>query len=379
MRNWKLPLAIFLGLTTLTFAAGGLQNSDFESAASITGAGGSVSQLLNTAKIYDSVNAQLLDTTITNSLGSTATGTTAKLNVFTDLLKGLAPASGGGTTNFLRADGSWAAPAGTSGITALTGDVTATGPGSVAATIANSAVTNAKMANMADATIKSNISGGAAAPSDNSMSAILDYVFGSAQGSILYRDAAGWNDLGPGTSGHFLQTQGAGANPQWAAAGGASPLTTKGDIYVYSTTNDRLPVGTNGYVLSANSAQTTGLEWIPAPTASPTIFGSRGTPRDVVAGTGITSGASHMSTTAVSQVVFIQGSGGAVDISANPQIEAHTVVGARLVLIGRSDTNTVTLETGTGLDLNGVAVMGASHVLELMWDGTNYIEMNRNF
>ena len=43
---------------------------------------------------------------------------------------------------------------------------------------------------------------------------------------------------------------------------GASPLTTKGDIFTYSTTNARLPVGTNGQVLSANSSTTTGLEWI---------------------------------------------------------------------------------------------------------------------
>jgi hypothetical protein len=37
----------------------------------------------------------------------TATQVTAVLNVFTDLLKGLVPASGGGTVNFLRADGAW--------------------------------------------------------------------------------------------------------------------------------------------------------------------------------------------------------------------------------------------------------------------------------
>jgi hypothetical protein len=122
-----------------------------------------------------------------------------------------------------------------------------------------------------------------------------------------------------------------------------------------------------------------GVESEVGASASPSLYGSRGTPRDVVAGTGITSGASHMSTTAVSQVVFIQGSGGAVNISANPQIEAHTVVGSRMVLNGRSDTNTVTLETGDGLDLNGDAIMGASHVLELVWDGTNWLEMNRNF
>jgi len=42
----------------------------------------------------------------------TATQATALLNTFTTSLKGLAPASGGGTSNYLRADGTWAAPAG---------------------------------------------------------------------------------------------------------------------------------------------------------------------------------------------------------------------------------------------------------------------------
>lgn len=45
----------------------------------------------------------------------TPTQATADLNVFTSGLKGLAPASGGGTTNYLRADGTWAAPAGGGG------------------------------------------------------------------------------------------------------------------------------------------------------------------------------------------------------------------------------------------------------------------------
>lgn len=42
----------------------------------------------------------------------TGTQATSLLNEFTSAAKGLAPASGGGTTNFLRADGSWAVPAG---------------------------------------------------------------------------------------------------------------------------------------------------------------------------------------------------------------------------------------------------------------------------
>lgn len=42
----------------------------------------------------------------------TGTQATTLLDTFTSGLKGLAPPSGGGTTNFLRADGNWAAPSG---------------------------------------------------------------------------------------------------------------------------------------------------------------------------------------------------------------------------------------------------------------------------
>lgn len=45
----------------------------------------------------------------------TAAAQTALLDVFTSGAKGLAPASGGGTTNFLRADGTWTAPGGGAG------------------------------------------------------------------------------------------------------------------------------------------------------------------------------------------------------------------------------------------------------------------------
>lgn len=45
----------------------------------------------------------------------TGTQATALLDTFTSGAKGLAPASGGGTTNYLRADGAWAAPAGGGG------------------------------------------------------------------------------------------------------------------------------------------------------------------------------------------------------------------------------------------------------------------------
>lgn len=70
------------------------------------------------------------------------------------------------------------------------------------------------------------------------------------------------------------------------AFGALSPLTTKGDLLGFSTVNARIPIGTNGQVLAADSTQALGLHWI-TPTAGtvtsvgltmPSIFSVAGSP-----------------------------------------------------------------------------------------------------
>lgn len=53
-------------------------------------------------------------------------------------------------------------------------------------------------------------------------------IAGEVQGAILYRNATGWVVLTPGTSGQVLNTKGAAANPEWAAAGAG-----EGNITLY--------------------------------------------------------------------------------------------------------------------------------------------------
>ena len=68
-----------------------------------------------------------------------------------------------------------------------------------------------------------------------------------------------------GTDGKLLQANSAEATGlKWVNTAGSSPLTTKGDLWGYSTADARQAVGTDGYVLSSDSAEATGLKWIAA-------------------------------------------------------------------------------------------------------------------
>lgn len=103
-----------------------------------------------------------------------------------------------------------------------------------------------------------------------------------------------------------------------------------------------------------------------------TVSDSRGSPANIVAGTAIafTAGTQRI-------MLFVQGSGGHVDMSANPQVQAGTVVGQEMTIIGRNDDQTIKLEDGTGLSLNGEMYLGADSVLVLVWDGSVWVEFSR--
>lgn len=55
---------------------------------------------------------------------------------------------------------------------------------------------------------------------------ILDQIT-TTRGSVLYRNASDWVALAPGTAGHFLKTNGAGADPEWAVVAGGGAAWTE--------------------------------------------------------------------------------------------------------------------------------------------------------
>lgn len=138
---------------------------------------------------------------------------------------------------------------------------------------------------------------------------------------------------------------------------------------------DVAAAGTAGNVLTSN-----GTSWASsAPSgATPTIFGSRGTPRSVVAATGITSGASHMSASAISQDIYVSGSISGDSIAAT--ITAGTIDGQRMTIVGRDDTQTVTLDGTTSNfgNNNGPMTLGANSIIALRWDTSAWVEITRS-
>jgi hypothetical protein len=85
-----------------------------------------------------------------------------------------------------------------------------------------------------------------------------------AQGDVLYYNGSAWARLAAGTSGYFLKTQGAAANPVWAAAGGFRPIQSQvisnGGSGVSSVTFNTGLSGYNSLVMFCNIRSMTAAE-----------------------------------------------------------------------------------------------------------------------
>ena len=148
----------------------------------------------------------------------------------------------------------------------LTGAVTTSG--GVATTLANDAVTTAKILNanvtlakIANAAANARVVGSGAAGSgaaytELTLSEILDFIGSAAHGDILYRDSATWARLAAGSAGEVLTTAGAGADPSWEpAAGGGTAIPGLVQYRLSATT--AVPV-TTGEVTTTST-----LYWVP--------------------------------------------------------------------------------------------------------------------
>jgi hypothetical protein len=143
----------------------------------------------------------------------------------------------------------------------LYGDVTIAGAGGSVASQAGQTVTvtSPALASTTPAAV-----GGTGAVGSGTTTARADHVHEGLHSISKFGSAAIVGDATLTGAGGTTLTQ-VGQNIQISSiVGSTSPLTTKGDIWGYSTQDARVPVGANNYVLTADSTQALGVKWAPA-------------------------------------------------------------------------------------------------------------------
>lgn len=231
------------------------------------------------SQIVNKFLAQMPTLTIKgNNTGGTANVkdlTVAQVNlilpVFTSTLNGLTPLSGGGTTNFLRADGTWAAPSGSGSVTSVAfADASSSPIYAVSGSpVTSSGTLTITLSNQTANTVFAGpASGGAAQPafralvnadvgtltvaniSASSNSTLTTLSALSLPGSQVTGNISG--NAGNVTGIVAIANGGTGQSTANAGFAALSPMTTAGDIIYENSTPvpARLPIGSTGQVLT---------------------------------------------------------------------------------------------------------------------------------
>lgn len=203
----------------------------------VTSSAGAVATTIANSAVTNAKSANMVAHTYKgNNTGSTAapaditsTQLTADLNAFTSSLQGMVPASGGGTTNFLRADGAFAAPPGGGGGSATIGGDGSEGAGTPTGTETTATQHNYTTCALSGGyTVKSGTvlnTTGAFSTGANTLTVSTDAPGGDSNANNLDVRGVGLgagcgNSSGGGGGGGCGGNGGTGTNPNNSTAGG---------------------------------------------------------------------------------------------------------------------------------------------------------------